>query len=510
MFGFVAGLLAELARETGAWLDRILPAPRLRRSLRGWRRRRPFWAAVWVIAGGVETVAIPLAPLPLMIKVGVGAMSAVGISAVLVAGGIFFLVKPEQRMFVSVVTAVASLTSMATTNLGGFGIGMTAGLIGSSLAFGWLPEPEPEREAGTPGSSADGTDADASPPAATTITAAGRTESARGAADSRPEGDEDRARPARPAPRTGRHARRRARMRGAVLLTLSTALAAALPATAGTPAAAAPGTGILPFPWPTFSWPWDTGPGGTTSSPSPSSAPAATATPAGPGSGPGTPSAPAPGPTASAADPSGPAAEGTQVTLPCLTGVDTGGLPDPDIPEAEPGRTPADPGDLTALRPPVVVGGRPGRPRATYPVNTVYPDVGADSLTAYGAIVQGATYLRTADGGRLKVLWVHADRLVADDYTFELRTGGRTQTIDVDLDIPQVDIYVTRLTGSITIPVVGVSTPRICVGADIVPADLPIAVQLPELSVTAVEAGQVLVDAETVGFSDLSARTGRQ
>ncbi|MFD9467415.1 DUF6114 domain-containing protein [Streptomyces sp. NPDC060027] len=141
MFSFVFGFLSELARETGDWFDRILPAPRLRRSLRGWRRRRPFWAAVWIVAGGVEMVAIPLAPLPLMIKIGVGAMSAVGISLVLVAGGLFFLFKPDQRMFVSVVTAIASLTSMATTNLGGFGVGMMAGLIGSSMAFGWMPDP---------------------------------------------------------------------------------------------------------------------------------------------------------------------------------------------------------------------------------------------------------------------------------------------------------------------------------------------------------------------------------
>ncbi|MGW3820645.1 DUF6114 domain-containing protein, partial [Streptomyces sp. NPDC005046] len=141
MFSFVFGFLSELARETGDWFDRILPAPRLRRSLRGWRRRRPFWAAVWIVAGGVEMVAIPLAPLPLMIKIGVGAMSAVGISLVLIAGGLFFLFKPDQRMFVSVVTAIASLTSMATTNLGGFGVGMMAGLIGSSMAFGWMPDP---------------------------------------------------------------------------------------------------------------------------------------------------------------------------------------------------------------------------------------------------------------------------------------------------------------------------------------------------------------------------------
>ncbi|TQJ46524.1 hypothetical protein [Streptomyces sp. SLBN-115] len=117
------------------------------------------------------------------------------------------------------------------------------------------------------------------------------------------------------------------------------------------------------------------------------------------------------------------------------------------------------------------------------------------------------SHLGTAGGGRLKALWVHADRLVADDYTFRPETPGQVQTIDVDLDIPQVDIYVTQLSGSLPIPVIDVATPRICIGADVVPANLPIAVQLPELSVTAVEAGQVLVDAETVHFSDLSAHS---
>ncbi|MFD6550876.1 DUF6114 domain-containing protein [Streptomyces sp. NPDC058398] len=64
----------------------------------------------------------------------------------LIAGGVFFLFKPDQRMFVSVVTAIASLTSMATTNLGGFGVGMMAGLIGSSMAFGWMPDPVVEAD----------------------------------------------------------------------------------------------------------------------------------------------------------------------------------------------------------------------------------------------------------------------------------------------------------------------------------------------------------------------------
>ncbi|MFE9972250.1 DUF6114 domain-containing protein [Streptomyces hirsutus] len=529
MFSFVLGFLSELSREVGDWLDRILPAPRARRAFRRWRRSRPFWAATWVIAGGVEMVAIPLAPLPLMIKVGIGAVSAVGISVVLVAGGLFFLFKPDQRMFVSIVTAVASLTSLATTNLGGFGMGMAAGLVGSSMAFGWMPHPAPapREEAASPDAGepdgagrADGDkDLAASPdrdPPRVPSTTAGPVPAAPPLAaeggGGLPKAGEDRA----------RHVRRRGRARGAVLFALSTVLAAtALPAGTGS-AAAAPGAGVSPLPWPTFTWPWDLGP---TGSPGPSPTPS-------PGDAPSATSQPSPGPSSSPSrdgedekddqgkdedkkdqDKDDPRKDAAQVTLPCLTGIDTGGLPNPDQDapgsgeEAESGAMPGDPDDLTALRPPIVIGDQPGRPRSTYPVNTLYPEVGADSLTAHGAVIHGATYLRTADGGRMKVLWVHADRLVADDYTFRLETAGQVQTIDVDLDIPQVDIYVTQLTGSITIPVIDVATPRICIGADIVPANLPIAVHLPELSVTAVEAGQVLVDAETVNFSGLKART---
>lgn len=63
-----------------------------------------------------------------------------------------------------------------------------------------------------------------------------------------------------------------------------------------------------------------------------------------------------------------PRKDAARVTLPCLTGTDTGGLPHPgqDAPgsgeEAESGALPEDPGDLTALRPPIVIGDQPGRP----------------------------------------------------------------------------------------------------------------------------------------------------
>ncbi|MFJ9848223.1 DUF6114 domain-containing protein [Streptomyces sp. NPDC101150] len=409
MITFVLGFLAELAKEFGSWFDRILPAPGLRRPLRAWRRRRPFWAAVWAVAGGVEMIVLPLAPLPLMLKVGIGAMSAIGVGLVLIAGGLFFLFAPAQRMFVSVVTAIASLVSLATTNLGGFGIGCGLGLLGSSMAFGWLPH---RRDA-----------------AGTEVVTA------------------------RPKAREGRTVRRSS---GASALALTLPLALA--------------TGLV------------------------AAAPSAAARPA-------------------AGDPRDAAAH---LSLPCLTGVDTGGADNPDPPTgpppsgsdrptrtAEPGTVGA-PDDLTSLEPPLVVGDQPGPGRAVYPVSPYHPTVSAERLGATDAIIHGATYLSTVGGGRIKVLWVHAARIVADDYHFEVQgPDGRTHVLDVQLDIRNVDVYATYLKGSLEIPGLKVNTPEICIGADIVPANLPIAVQLPELTMEPVTAGQVLVDAAEVRYTVL-------
>ncbi|MFJ9412701.1 DUF6114 domain-containing protein [Streptomyces sp. NPDC101227] len=437
MITFVLGFLAELAKEFGSWFDRILPAPGLRRPLRAWRRRRPFWAAVWAVAGGVEMIVLPLAPLPLMLKVGIGAMSAIGVGLVLIAGGLFFLFAPAQRMFVSVVTAITSLVSLATTNLGGFGIGCGLGLLGSSMAFGWLPH---RRDAA-------GTEVVTARPKAREGWSVRHT--------GRPPQPRCERRPATaPAPARPGAGRRRLPGASALALTLPLALA----------------TGLV------------------------TAAPSAAARPA-------------------AGDPRDAAA---RVSLPCLTGVDTGGADNPDPPTgpppsggdrptrtAEPGAVGA-PDDLTALRPPLVVGDQPGPGRAVYPVSPYHPTVSADRLAATDAIIHGATYLSTVGGGRIKVLWVHAERIVADDYHFEVQgPDGRTHVLDVQLDIRNVDVYATYLKGSLEIPGLKVNTPEICIGADIVPANLPIAVQLPELTMEPVTAGQVLVDAAEVRYTVL-------
>ncbi|WP_274564084.1 DUF6114 domain-containing protein [Streptomyces spiramyceticus] len=502
MITLILGFGAELAKETATWLDRLLPAPRLRARARSWRRRRPFWAGLWTALAGLEMIFLPLAPLPLMLKVGVGAMSALGVGLVLIAGGLFFVFAPAQRMFVSVMTAIASLVSLATTNLGGFGIGVGLGLLGSSMAFGWLPG-APE----VPGSGRGWVRSDA---AAGMGRRSPRTAGGDSEVPGAPECDGSPARGGRrgrtgsqpfvpaawgvegrdPKGRESRAVRRSSAVPGVpggdcaalvrrllavpLALTLAVGVLGVSPGRSGAAERCGePEREVLPRP--------------------PAECPEAA------------------GHTEEEPQASG---DGGNVTLPCLTGVDTGGRDNPpaagDPPSrqtAEPGKV-GRPGDLSALKPPLVVGKQPGPGRATYPVSPYHPEVGATRLDAYDAVIHGATYLPTIGGGRVKVLWVHAERLVAKDYHFEV-TGpdGTPQTIDVQLDIRNVDVYATELTGSIEIPFLKVNTPRICIGADVVPANLPVAVQLPRLTVESVEAGQVLVDAADVRFSGLTTRT---
>lgn len=521
MFTFVFGFLAEIIHETGAWFDRILPFPRLRRPLRNWRRRRPFWAGLLAAAGGVELMALPMAPLPLMLKVGVGALSAVAVGLVMIAGGLFFVFAPAQRLFVSVVTAIASLTSLATSNLGGLGIGCGLGLLGASMAFGWMPDPPAPQPQGrsTPAASvepeaveSDGADERVTGPShETPVTVATA-------------GDESEA--VRPKAREGRTPRGGRALYVAMPVVLAAALTVAIPqpgahaaerCDGGSEAPTWPGTG-LPRP----ELPWKKGPSKECEEDGPESPVPTPGGGTGDDSGPSLPGGDAgdgkagkrPGDDDSEGD--DPRQKPGEWQLPCLSGPDTGGAgnqktgppaseggtAEKPYKEAEPGEVNED-DDLTPRRPPLVVGDQPGPGRAEYAVSPGHPTVSATRLDAYDAVIHGSTYLKTADGP-LKVLWVHAERIVAKDYHLEQKgPDGTTHTIDVQLDIRNVDVYATYLNGSIEIPKLNVNTPRICIGADVIPANLPVAAQLPVLSLDPVEAGQVLVDTSDVRFEKI-------
>lgn len=125
--------------RVGQWVDERLPFPGGRRVLRRWRRTRPFWGGVFLIAGGAEIMLIPMSPLSILITLGVGGLAALAIGSVLVVAGVCLWLLPAQRHFVSLVALIASVVSFAATNLGGFLVGMALGVVGSSMGFGWRP-----------------------------------------------------------------------------------------------------------------------------------------------------------------------------------------------------------------------------------------------------------------------------------------------------------------------------------------------------------------------------------
>lgn len=113
--------------------------------VRAWLRGRPFLAGVFLIVGGAVIIGLPLAPLPVMLRIGFAAIAGVVIGVVLIVGGLLLWFMPSNRVPIAVVCAAVSVLSLVASNLGGLIVGMMAGIIGSCLAFGWTPEKPPRK-----------------------------------------------------------------------------------------------------------------------------------------------------------------------------------------------------------------------------------------------------------------------------------------------------------------------------------------------------------------------------
>ncbi|MFM9370531.1 DUF6114 domain-containing protein [Streptomyces sp. Da 82-17] len=117
----------------------MLPWPERRAALRRWRRRRPFWGGLLLIAAGAELLLAPLSPLGVLFSLGVGGIAAVVIGLALILAGGFLWGAPHARAYVSLNALLLSVAAFAVTNLGGFLIGSLLGIAGSALGFAWTP-----------------------------------------------------------------------------------------------------------------------------------------------------------------------------------------------------------------------------------------------------------------------------------------------------------------------------------------------------------------------------------
>ncbi len=106
-----------------------------------WRRVRPFWGGLFLVASGIEFyLSGHLDLLPM--KVSFGPQSFLGwlIPLALLLCGLLTWYTPAQRVFYGILGAVISVAALIGLNLGGFFVGMLLGVVGGALAFSWTPD----------------------------------------------------------------------------------------------------------------------------------------------------------------------------------------------------------------------------------------------------------------------------------------------------------------------------------------------------------------------------------
>ncbi|MCO1613586.1 DUF6114 domain-containing protein [Micromonospora tulbaghiae] len=145
---------------------RLGTAARAWRTFRRWQRTRPFWGGLFIILAGVEMLASTRLTLNgLSFSSGATGLLSLLIPGILVTCGVLLWLSPAQRLFYSIVAAITAVYSLIGLNLGGFFLGLLLGIVGSALAFAWVPTPpagpagaeaaEVERDTDEPGTTVD-------------------------------------------------------------------------------------------------------------------------------------------------------------------------------------------------------------------------------------------------------------------------------------------------------------------------------------------------------------------
>ena len=104
-----------------------------------WRNQRPFWGAIFMIIAGLLVLWGPLSLFPLIFISGGSIHEAMFVGSLLILMGILQLLAPSHALITGSIGIILSLASVLVA-LGGMGIGVFFGLIGSSLGIAWKPQ----------------------------------------------------------------------------------------------------------------------------------------------------------------------------------------------------------------------------------------------------------------------------------------------------------------------------------------------------------------------------------
>ena len=123
----------------------LTPFRRLWASWSRWRKRRPFAGGLLMILAAVEMVLAARLPVDLMLHLGIGAVSTLVFSGMLVVLGLVTWFTPNQHVITGSLAGFIALGALVLSNLGGLVVGTLSALVGGGLAFAWRPVARPPR-----------------------------------------------------------------------------------------------------------------------------------------------------------------------------------------------------------------------------------------------------------------------------------------------------------------------------------------------------------------------------
>ncbi|MFJ8045949.1 DUF6114 domain-containing protein [Kitasatospora sp. NPDC096147] len=103
------------------------------------RRTRPFWGGVWLVAGGWTVLKFSLGAVQLVTAVGFNAVAGYLVGCGMMLCGLIPIAAPRQRVTFGLIGTVLAVVSLVVSNLGGFLLGMLLGVLGGAMTAGWGP-----------------------------------------------------------------------------------------------------------------------------------------------------------------------------------------------------------------------------------------------------------------------------------------------------------------------------------------------------------------------------------
>lgn len=104
---------------------------------RRWCRARPLAAGILTATAGLVILFLPGGRLTVLLLPGLAGTSGFLFGFALCALAAFLCFAPGHREFTGVAVILLSLTSLVTTNVGGFLVGTLLGVVGGSIGFAW-------------------------------------------------------------------------------------------------------------------------------------------------------------------------------------------------------------------------------------------------------------------------------------------------------------------------------------------------------------------------------------